>query len=605
MVNRTRRQTLLAWTFVSVLVLSSLALAALEFRAIMRVSQAEGERVRRNLRIGLDRVSRDFNDQIERVTRALALPEPPRDQPAPSAAEREAAYLQRYQSWRDSGGGEWPFVRVARAIRSGDTLELRELDPGSATYRMISWPAEWAELRRQLEDRVSKDAGGRAAPFRQSPGLLEFPYFGQEADGDRPRELEWLIFELNLDLIRSTALPDLLRRHLGDDEGLPYSVDVVLREAPEVTVFRSDPNRTQPIGASADASVGLLDISPPLFRRGGRPPRRERPTDLPGPPPGREEERGGPRRPPEEGRARWVLSARHQAGSIEALIRQSRIRNIVLTSALLVLMLTTVGALIWFTRRAQQLAAMQMEFVASISHELRTPLTVIRTAAHNLVSGVVRTGNTAQAERYGQIIQNQTGKLVDMVEQVLRFANAEAGRSVSRLEPFPLEGLLSAAAQGALAQITAAECQLETSISPEAEIAWVRGDYASLEHALINLLTNAAKYGSSGKWIGLAADVVRAGEHAMIEIRVSDHGPGVAAAEAKQIFEPFFRGRLALEDQIHGTGLGLSLVKRVVEGHAGTIVLNSPPARAATGAEFVLRLPAATEGVNEFANPTG
>lgn len=138
MVNRTRRQTLLAWTFVSVLVLSSLALAALEFRAIMRVSQAEGERVRRNLRIGLDRVNRDFSDQIERVTRAVALPEPPRDQTAPTAAEREAAYLRRYQAWRDSGGGEWPFVRVARAIRSGDTLELGELDPGSATCRTIN-----------------------------------------------------------------------------------------------------------------------------------------------------------------------------------------------------------------------------------------------------------------------------------------------------------------------------------------------------------------------------------------------------------------------------------------------------------------------------------
>ncbi len=589
----------------SVLVLSSLALAVLEFRSILRVSQAEGERVRRQLRVGLDRVSRDFTDPIERATRALGLPEPPRDQPAPTATEREAESLRRYLAWRDSGGGEWPFARVARAIRSGDMLELRELDPGSATYRTINWPTEWAELRQQLEARVVGQADGRPRPMRQSPGLLEFPYFGLEPDGGRPRELEWLILELDLAVMRSTTLPELLRRHLGDSDGLPYSVDVVLRDAPEVAIFRSDPSRTQPIGASADATVGLLDISPFSFRRGGRPPRRDRPPDGAPPPPARDEERTGPRRPPEEARARWVLAARHQAGSIEALIRQSRIRNILLTSTLLLLMLTTVGALVWFTRRAQQLAAMQMEFVASISHELRTPLTVIRTAAHNLVTGVVRHGNTAQAERYGQIIQNQTGKLVEMVEQVLRFANSEAGRSVGRLEPFPLEGLLSDAAESAASAMTAAECRFETSISPAAELAWVRGDYVSLEHALVNLLTNAAKYGSSGGWIGLAAEMVGPPGSEMIEIRVADRGPGVSPAEAKQIFEPFYRGRLALEDQIHGTGLGLSLVKRIVEAHGGTITLQSPPVNAATGAEFAIRLPAVTEGMDEFANSAG
>ncbi|MCX6596830.1 MAG: HAMP domain-containing sensor histidine kinase [Acidobacteria bacterium] len=603
--SRTRRQTLLAWTFVSVLVLSSVALAVLEFRSILRVSQTEGERVRRQLRVGLDRVSRDFTEPIERVTRALGLPEPPRDQPAPTAAEREAESLRRYLAWRDSGGGEWPFARVARAIRTGDTLELRELDPGSATYRTINWPTEWAELRRQLEARVSGDAEGRPRPMRQSPGLLEFPYFGPEPDGGRPRELEWLIFELDLAVIRSTTLPELLRRHLGDSDGLPYSVDVVLRDAPEVAIFRSDPGRTQPIGASADATVGLLDISPFSFRRGGRPPRRDRPPDAGPPPPARDEERTGPRRSADEGRARWVLATRHQAGSIEALIRQSRIRNIVLISTLLLLMLTTVGALVWFTRRAQQLAAMQMEFVASISHELRTPLTVMRTAAHNLVTGVVRHGNTAQAERYGQIIQNQTGKLVEMVEQVLRFANSEAGRSVTRMEPFPLEGLLSAAADSAASAMAAAECQFEATISPAAELAWIRGDYVSLEHALVNLLTNAAKYGSSGRWIGLATELNGGAGNEMIEIRVSDRGPGVSAAEAKLIFEPFYRGRLALEDQIHGTGLGLSLVKRIVEAHGGTITLHSPPANAATGAEFIVRLPAVTEGMDEFANSAG
>ncbi len=602
------RQTALAWTFVSVLVLSSLALAALEFRAILRVSHAEGERVRRELRVGLERVNRDLTDPIDRVVRALALPEPPRDQTAPAAPEREAEYLRRYAAWREAGPAEWPFARVARAIRVGEALELREFDPGSATFRPIVWPAEWSELRRQLEARAQGERDVQAKPIEPSPGLIEFPYFGREAESDPVRELEWLVLELNLDLVRA-SLPELLKRHLGDSSGVPYQVEVTLRDAPAVVIYRSPAAAPEPIAGKADGTVGLLDLSPFLARRGGRPPGRERPPEeagRPGPPPGdRADDRPAPRRAGEENRARWLLAARHQAGSIDALILQARTRNIALTTALVLLMLATIGALVWFTRRAQQLAAMQMEFVASISHELRTPLTVIRTAAHNLVTGVVRHGNTAQAERYGLIIQNQTSKLAEMVEQVLRFANSEAGRSVGRMEPFPVEGLLSGAAEAAAGAIAGAECRLELTVSPGAELAWVRGDYVSLEHALVNLLNNAAKYGSSGKWIGFSADLVGQAGNEMIEIKVSDRGPGVSAAEAKQIFEPFFRGRLALEDQIHGTGLGLSLVKRIVEAHGGTISLHSPPPQADTGAEFVVRLPVVTEGVDEFAHSAG
>jgi len=81
---------------------------------------------------------------------------------------------------------------------------------------------------------------------------------------------------------------------------------------------------------------------------------------------------------------RWLLSVRHRTGSLEALVQQTRRRNLAVTGAILLLMLAASGALLQFSRRAQRLAELQMEFVAGVSHELRTPLSVIRTAAHNL-----------------------------------------------------------------------------------------------------------------------------------------------------------------------------------------------------------------------------
>jgi signal transduction histidine kinase len=75
-----------------------------------------------------------------------------------------------------------------------------------------------------------------------------------------------------------------------------------------------------------------------------------------------------------------------------------------------------------------------------------------------------------------------------------------------------------------------------------------------------------------------------------LEIRIVDRGPGIPADEQRRIFDPFFRGKRALQDQIHGTGLGLSLVKRIVEAHGGTIGVRSDPAK---GTEFVVRLPIA------------
>jgi signal transduction histidine kinase len=281
------------------------------------------------------------------------------------------------------------------------------------------------------------------------------------------------------------------------------------------------------------------------------------------------------------------LFVRHRAGSLEAVVYRSRMRNLAVTAGVLLLMLASLAAIVQFTRRSQKLAELQMEFVAGVSHELWTPLTVIGTAGYNLRGKMSR--DPAQVERYGALIQRECGRLKDLVQQVLRFAGANAGRVVGELEPLSAEALIQGAIESSRFAIEAAGCAVEKTIEPGLPL--LLGDPVSLNHAIQNLIANAAKYGTKeNKWVGVFASKTAARSGTQVEIRVADRGPGIPAGEQRRIFNPFFRGKRALQDQIHGTGLGLSLAKRIVEAHGGTIGVRSDPPN---GTEFVVRLPIA------------
>jgi signal transduction histidine kinase len=296
------------------------------------------------------------------------------------------------------------------------------------------------------------------------------------------------------------------------------------------------------------------------------------------------------------GRGRWLLSVRHRAGSLEAVVGQARRRNMAVMAAVLMLMLAAAGALVRFTRRAQRLAELQMEFVAGVSHELRTPLSVIRTAAHNLGGGLISSGK--QVQRYGALIEQESERLTGIVEQVLLFSNAKAGRTISAREVVGIDLIVEDALDACARIVQESRCTVEKHI--DADLAPVFGDPTALRHALQNLISNAAKYGSEGEWIGVTATSSNKENDGMVEIRVADRGPGIPKEELSHIFDTFYRGKRAVEDQIHGTGLGLSLVKRIIEAHAGTVTAESELGK---GTEFVVRIPAApADQIDEFAD---
>jgi signal transduction histidine kinase len=418
--------------------------------------------------------------------------------------------------------------------------------------------------------------------------VVELPIFVRpaEANGPRPferREMAWMLFELNLPYIRDVLLPEVLQRHLGAGGSLDYQVEVMTNADAPKLVYQSEAGRS--VRLAADASTSLLELEYELlFRRinaaEGMTGRWGRGRGRPRP--------GGPGGPE---RGHWQLYVRHRAGSLEAVVERARTRNLGVTAGVLLLMLATVGALVRYTRRAQKLAALQMDFVAGVSHELRTPLTVIHTAAYNLRGAVA--SNPAQVERYGGLIQQESGRLKELVERILRFASVQAGHVIGETGAVPVESVIEETMELCKNVIQAGGYVVEKEIA--AGLPAVQADPGALRQALQNLVENAIKYGStSERWIGISAAPAGGSPAKMVEIRVSDHGAGVPDDEQEQIFDPFFRGRRALQDQIRGTGLGLNLVKKIVEAHGGDIRVESTPGKLT---QFIVRLPIAESGV--------
>ncbi len=585
-----KRPAPLSWLFGASLLVLCGVLGFLQYRWIEEVSVAARERLHASLQASLARLSQDFDAELSAACRTL-LPGP-ETPPEPQAIE--AAISAHYRQWAGTAGHAHLFRRIAMAAPEGDGVALRNLSLDQGSFESVTWPAEWAPIEQRIAARLSAEAregrGGPRPPLETGGTVFEIPVFRMREPGAPPgpfgrREAAWLIFDLNLQYARDVMLPELVQRHLESGGNLDYQVEVLTRTATPMVIYQSDPGESRRFAASADASVDLFAVEyAQIFRRWLAAGLRRTAPQAPG------FQRAGARVRATSMPGRWQLFVRHRAGSLEAVVAQARWRNLAVTAGVMLLMLASLGALVRFTRRSQKLAEMQMDFVAGVSHELRTPLTVIHTAAYNLRGKVAQ--NPAQVERYGELIQSESGRLKELVEQVLQFAGSEAGRIIRERKPVSVESVIEGTMESSRAVLQSARCVIEKSVDPG--LPPVIGDPTALQHALQNLVSNAAKYGAAGNhWIGVFASQATDDRQAVVEIRVADRGPGIPEDEQKHIFDPFFRGRRAIADQVHGTGLGLSLTKKIVEAHGGSIRVKSEPAK---GTEFIVRIPAAPAG---------
>ena len=231
-------------------------------------------------------------------------------------------------------------------------------------------------------------------------------------------------------------------------------------------------------------------------------------------------------------------------------------------------------------RREAHLSRLKSDFVANVSHELKTPLALIRLFAETLELGSVPTED--KARQYYRVINKESQRLTQLINNILDFSRIEAGRKEYRFAPTNVGRIVSEVLEAYRFQIEQQGFELTVDVEPG--IPDVEADSEALGQALLNLVNNAIKYSRETRSLALA--VRGAGDRVLIS--VTDRGIGVPKAEQRKIFEKFYRGEASLVHETKGSGLGLSLVEHIMEAHGGAVEIESTPGK---GSTFTLVIP--------------
>lgn len=282
----------------------------------------------------------------------------------------------------------------------------------------------------------------------------------------------------------------------------------------------------------------------------------------------------------------WEVAAYlREPGKLDRAARDLR-RTLGALVGLLLVAIGTGGALIGLDLRRQlRLARQKTDFVSNVSHELKTPLTSIRMFSELLTAG----GDGAAAadpEKRGQylrIIAGEAARLSRLIDNVLDFARLERGGKRYAMAPCDL-GEVAAEVAASLRPAWEAGGRALGFEPPPGPVP-VRGDRDALAQIALNLLSNAEKYGGAGPIVlGVAAGNGRA------TLSVLDRGPGVPAGCEEKVFAQFFRATDSLASGIPGSGLGLTLARRIAHAHGGEVRYRP---RSGGGSEFTLEVPLA------------
>jgi signal transduction histidine kinase len=564
------------------------ALAVLQYRWVGQVSTAERERMQRNLRTAAAQFRENFDGELIRAVLSLQVG------PATALEGTSDRYTDRYETWLNTAAHPQVVAAILLVDADAGQLRLRRWNSEAHLFEPTEWPGALHEWRARFADELADFSAGRPparrVSFRGDDQFIVTPLRNlvvPQSPAPVPQTVTpvfgFTIMQLNMPYIREQMLPELAERHFVHTDGDLYRVSVTNADDPSKVLYRSDPGA--PVERDrADATAGLLGRMDPIFFFNGRPPR-------PGDP---DRERRGRRF--DEGPdgfgsrgdgpfGRWLLLVQHQSGSLEAAVAAARRRNLGISFGVLLLLTVSIALLVDTSRRAQRLARQQMEFVAGVSHELRTPVAVIRSAAENLAHGVI---GGERVKSYGQLLQTEAKRLGEMVERVLQYAGIESGLGFATRVALPPSEIIDGALDSSLPLLESSSAQVQREIA--GDLPPVMGDAAALRSVVQNLIANAVKYGGRDRWVGIRAEHTVDRRRSEVRITVSDHGAGIPAAELPHIFDPFYRGADAVERQIHGNGLGLSLVKRIVAAHGGRVSVTT---RAGAGSSFTISLPAA------------
>jgi signal transduction histidine kinase/tetratricopeptide (TPR) repeat protein len=230
--------------------------------------------------------------------------------------------------------------------------------------------------------------------------------------------------------------------------------------------------------------------------------------------------------------------------------------------------------------REMELSRMKSDFVSTVSHEFKSPLTSIRQIAEMLETG--RIPSEERRHKYYEVLLEQSERLSLLTENVLSFAKMEEGKREFIFDRVDIKTLLKEVVSTIQDRVRHDGFEIELEV--ENTLPLIMADVAALTQAITNLIDNAVKY--SGESKGIDVKVRLDEQHLVIAVR--DYGVGIKKEELNKIFDRFYRGGDELTRTVKGSGLGLTLVKQIVEAHKGCIQVDSELGK---GSEFVMKFP--------------
>ncbi len=277
----------------------------------------------------------------------------------------------------------------------------------------------------------------------------------------------------------------------------------------------------------------------------------------------------------------WSAELYFAGGEVFEKAAKRQIAVYIWTGVLVILLILIAGG---FATRAVgrqiRLNKMKNDFIATVSHELKTPLASMRVLVDTLLEGNIK--DETQAEEYLRLTSKENERLSRMIDNFLTFSRMERNKKAFTIADAKPAAIAADAAEAVRAKFGAHSCCL--AVDSADNLPDVAADHDAIVTVLVNLLDNACKYTGDDKQISLK--VFAEGDN--VCFAVCDNGVGLSRRQIRRIFDSFYQADSSLARRVEGCGLGLSIVKFIVDAHKGTISVDSKPGK---GSTFTVRIP--------------
>jgi len=563
-------------TAIAVMAVVVCVLGLLQYRWTDEISAGEQDRLKSALTSSVRSFDQEFSYDFEHICESFEIdPEEP-------ASTIQSRIIRQYSDWLQTTsqanllGG----VMIWRADgRDGSPLEV--LDQHDREFGRAPWPPDFGPLYPSLEKQFARLPvliSGHAATYYpwtfygDAPALVRpiFKITSEVGESDMEvRPIGFLIVQINSKFVTGQYFPELVG---NDFQPSGFRVAVRTASAPYQAVYRSD--------ASFPVSTPSPDAEINLVKSAGE----------------EAERRGHPSIAAADPARGWELVAQHPAGSMEVAVVRWRRENLAISLGLLVVLAASIALVFSVARKAERLGQFQMDFVAGISHELFTPLSVINSVVENFADGLA--DRPEKIQEYSDILRDQARRTERLMEQVMLLASGRIVHPETTRLPIQIGGVVAQCVAASETALRGAGFTWDKWI--EEDLPPVVADPGMVASCVENLVTNAIKYGRSNRWIAVRTHVHKAGSRHELRISVEDRGIGISPKDLLHVFDPFYRVPAVREARVRGTGLGLFLVKRMMEQMGGRVTVTSEVGR---GSVFVLHFPVLRSAEHSHAEP--